>query len=252
MQDEQSYENSLASLNLALEGETWLSMTAGQSRAPAMDEDVRAGLLAFGVDHDFGPIGLALSVEEWGDKNNIETRDWRGEIFFDRDHYRIGVVREQRAIDIFFSPLGAPNATDLRRVGINADGLGVNWRAEISPKWQTYGSWMDYDYPRGVRLLPRADRLDLLSTSTVTLAYSFIDRYETVGFEYSLGLKLINLDFGRDRSTLDGERLKSFGASILWPVAQRMDLEFRLGSSRSDGFGSTTFGGLTLLIYGGG
>jgi hypothetical protein len=69
--------------------------------------------------------------------------------------------------------------------------------------------------------------------------------------EYSLGLKLINIDYGQDRSTIDGGKLRSIAASILWPVAPRMDLEFRLGSSRADGFSSTLFGGLTLLIYGG-
>jgi hypothetical protein len=252
LQDEESYEHSLASFHFAFQDETWVSVTAGRSRAPSTEQDVRAGLLALGVDHNFGPIGLALSLEEWGDDNNLESRDWRGEIFFDRDRFRFAVVHERRAIDIFFSGLGAPIASDLRRVGVDADGLGVNWRFELAPKWQTFGSWMDYDYPRGIRLVPRANRLDLLSTSAVTLAYSFIDRYETVGLEYSFGQKLINIDYGRDRSTIDGATLRSFGASILWPVLPRMDLEFRLGRSRAEGLESTLFGGLSLLIYGGG
>jgi hypothetical protein len=251
LRDEESYEHSLASFHFAFQDETWVSVTAGRSHAPSTEQDVSAGLFALGIDHDFGPIGFALSAEQWGDDNNLESRDWRGEVFFDRDRYRFAVVHEQRTIDIFFSGTGAPLLTDLRRVGIDADGLGLNWRFRVAPNWQTYGSWMDYDYPRGVRLIPRADRLDLLSTSTVTLAYSFIDRYETVGLEYSLGQKLITFDYGQDRSTIDGEKLRSIGASILWPVAPRMDLEFRLGSSRSDGFDSTVFGGLTLLIYGG-
>jgi len=252
LQDEESYEHSLASFHFAFQDETWVSVTVGSSRAPSTEQDVSAGLFALGVDHNFGPIGFALSAEQWGDDNNLESMDWRGEIFFDRDRYRFAVVHEQRSIDIFFSGLGAaPLLSDLRRVGIDADGLGLNWRFRIGPNWQTYGSWMDYDYPPGVRLVPRADRLDLLSTSAVTLAYSFLDRYETVGFEYAFGQKLLNFDFGRDRSTIDGEMLTSLGASILWPVAPRMDLEFRLGSSRSDGFDSTVFGGLTLLIYGG-
>jgi hypothetical protein len=251
LQDEDSYEHSLASFHFAFQDETWVSVTAGRSHAPSTEQAVSADLFALSIDHNFGPIGFALSAERWGDDNNLESQDWRGEIFFDRDRYRFAVVRERRAIDIFFSPFGPPLLTDLRRVGIDADGLGFNWRFQLAPNWQTYGSWMDYDYPRGIRLIPRADRLDLLSTSAVTLAYSFIDRYETVGFEYALGEKLISFDYGQDRSTIDGEKLSSIGASILWPVAPRMDLEFRLGSSRSDGFDSTVFGGLTLLIYGG-
>lgn len=251
LQDEESYEHTLAGFHFAFQDETWVSVTAGRSHAPSTEQDVRAELFALSVDHNFGPIGFALSAEQWGDGNNLESRDWRGEIFFDRDRYRFAVVHEQREIDIFFSGTGAPLPGDLRRAGIDADGLGFSWRFRLTPDWQTYGSLMDYDYPRGIRLIPRADRLNLLSASAVTLAYSFIDRYETVGLEYSFGDKLINFDYGQDRSTIDGEKLRSIGASLLWPVAPRMDLEFRLGSSRSDGFGRTVFGGLTLLIYGG-
>lgn len=250
--DEESFENLFASFNLGLLDETWLSITAGRSRAPSTEQEVKASLVELGIDHNFGPVGLGLSAERWGDANNLESSDWRGEIFFGGDRYRFALVREVRDIDIFFSGAGAPIATDLRRVGIDADGLGLSWRYRFNPNWQTYGSWMDYDYPRGVRLLPRIDRLNLLSASAVTLAYSFVEQYQTIGIERSLGLKLINFDYSQDRSTIDGERLKSFGASILWPVAPRMDLEFRVGSSRAGGFGSTAYGGLTLLIYGGG
>ena len=250
--DEESYENLFASFNLALLDETWISLTAGRSRAPSTEQDVRANLIELGIDHNFGPVGIGFSAERWGDANNLESSDRQVEIFFAGDRYRLALVREDRDIDIYFSGAGAPILTDLRRVGIDADAVGLNWRYRFAPNWQTYGSWMDYDYPRGVRLLPRIDRLNLLSTSAVTLAHSFIEQYQTVGLERSLGLKLINFDYSQDRSSIDGERLKSIGASILWPVAPRMDLEFRIGNSRASGFGSTTYGGLTLLIYGGG
>lgn len=250
--DEQDYENVLASLHLALEEDTWLSVAGGRSRAPSREQDVRAELASLGIEHDFGPIGLGLSAERWGDANNLESRDWRGELFIGGDRYRFSLTREQRAIDIYFSGAGAPVAADLRRVGIDADGIGIRWRFRFAPDWRAYGSWMDYDYPRAVRLVPRADRLDLLSTSAVTLAYGFVDRYQAVGLEHAFGLKLLNVDYSRDRSTIGGEKLKSLAASILWPVAPRMDLEFRLGSSRAAGLGSTLYGGLSLLIYGGG
>lgn len=253
VQDEESYESLFASFNLAIQEDTWLSLTGGSSRAPSTEQSVRASLFELGIDHDFGPLGLGLSAEQWGDSDNLESKDLRAEMFFRRDRFRLALVHESRDIDIFFSGFGAaPVATDLRKVGIDADGIGLNWRVRLAPDWQTYGSWMDYDYPRGVRLIPRADRLNLLSTSTVTLANSFIEEYRTFGLEHSLGLKLINVDFGQDRSSIDGEKLRSISASILWPVAARMDLEFRLGSSRASRFGSTLYGGLTLLIYGGG
>jgi len=251
--DEQSYEHANAGLYLAFRDKTWFSLTAGQSRAPSAEEDIRAGLVSLGIEHDFGPVGFGLAAERWGDADNLETQDWQGEIFFGDERYRVALAVERRAIDIYFSGAGlVPIATDLRRASIDADGVGIDWRFRIAPTWRTYGSWMDYDYPRGIRLVPRADRLGLLSSSAVTLAYSFADRYETLGFEHSVERMLINFDFSRDRSAIDGTKLRSVTASLLWPVARRMDLEFRLGSSRVDGAGATLHGGLTILVYGGG
>lgn len=250
--DERSYEHSSAGFFLAFRDATWLSLAAGRSRAPSADGDIRASLVSLGVEHDFGPVGFGLAAERWGDANDLESRDWQGELFFDDERYRVALAYERRAIDIYFSGAGlAPIGTDLRRASIDADGIGIDWRVRIAPAWRTYGSWMDYDYPFRVRLV-RADRLGLLSSSTVTLAYSFVDRYETIGFERSLERMLVNFDFSHDRSAIDGTGLRSVAASVLWPVADRMDLEFRLGSSRLDGFGATLYGGLTLLVYGGG
>lgn len=103
LQDEESYEHSLASFHFAFQDETWVSVTAGRSHAPSTEQEVSADLFALSIDHNFGPIGFALSAELWGDDNNLESQDWRGEIFFDRDRYRFAIVHERRGIDIFFS-----------------------------------------------------------------------------------------------------------------------------------------------------
>jgi hypothetical protein len=249
--DEQSFEHAIAGFYLGIRDDTWLSLAAGRSRAPSTEEDIRAGLVSVGIEHDFGPLGVGLTTERWGDSNDLESRDWRGEIFFGGERYRVALAYESRAIDVYLSGAGLL-VTDPRRVPIDADGLGINWRVRLAPAWRAYGSWFDFDYPRRVHLVPRVDRLDLLSSSAVTLAYSLTDRYEMIGFERSLGRKLVGFDFSRDQSAIDGAIYRSLAASVLWPVAERMDLEFRLGSSRVDGQGSSVYGGLTLLVYRGG
>lgn len=249
--DDDAYEQAIASFHLGVTENTWLSLTAGRSRAPSTEPDVSASLSAIGLEHDFGRIGFSVSFEDWGDAGNLESRDWHGEVFFGDERYRVALMRETRAIDIYYSGGGILLPTDLRRAEIDADALGVDWRFRLTPGWRTYGTWMSYDYPRRLALVPRVDRLNLLSTSAVTLAYGFVDRYGTVGFEHTLGQKLVNLDLSRDRSTIGRDRVDSIGASVLWPAAPRVDLEFRLGSSRADNFGSTLYGGLTVLVYGG-
>jgi hypothetical protein len=252
LRDADAYEHTFAHFFLGFSDDTWFALSAGASRAPSKEDEVRARLVSLGIEHGFGPVGLGLSFEQWGDSGNLESRDWLGEIFFDGDNYRVGLTHEQRSIDVWFSGTGAPVATDFRRFGFDADGLGIDWRYRLSGQWQVYGSLADYDFPRGLRVIPRADRLDLLSTSAVTLAYGFIDRYASVGIERTFGAKLLNFDLSQDRSAIGGQRLNGLAASILWPVAPRMDLEFMLGQSKASGFESTTYGGLTLLIYGGG
>lgn len=249
--DENDYEHALGSFHLGLGEATWLSLTAGASLAPSIVSEVHAGLAAIGIEHDFGPVGVALTYEDWGDDGNLETRDWHGELFLRGDDYRIGLLLEQREIDIWFTGLSGPLGRDIRRIRLDADGIGLTGRYRISRDWQVYGAFMDFDYPPRLRVVPRADRLNLLSNSAVTLAYSFVDRYASVGVERAIGPTLLNLTLGRDRSAIDDEVLESFSASVLWPVALRFDLEFTLGSSRSSGSGSSLFGGLTLLIYGG-
>jgi hypothetical protein len=250
--DQGSYEHLAASFHFGFSDATWLSLAAGRSRAPSAETDVRANLKSLGLEHDFGPVGVGLVAEHWGDDNNLEASDWLGTLFFRGDNYRVDLTRKQRDIDVFFSGAGAPVLTDLRRVNVDADGTGLRWRYRFSPLWRAYGSWTDYDYPPRLHLIPRASRLDLLSTSTVTLAYSFVDYLGTVGVERTVGRKLVNLDFSQDRSAIDNGKLKSASVSVLWPVGRRMDLEFRVGSARPDGFESTYYGGFTLLVYGGG
>jgi hypothetical protein len=250
--DEDSYENLLAGFHIGLGDETWLSLSAGSSRAPSTDTEVRAGLFTAGIEHDFGPVGLALTAERWGDEDDLETEDWRGEIFVAEDRFRIALLLEQRDIDIHFAGAGGPFFTGPRRADIAADGIGVGGRLGVAPLWRLYGSWMEYDYPPGLRLIPRADSLNLLSTSAVTLAYSLVDEYSRLGIERTFGRKLVNLDFGSDRSAIDGARLESVSAAVLWPVGRRMDLEVHLGTSRTEGYESALYGGFSLVIYGGG
>lgn len=250
--DEDSFEHLLAGFHIGLTEATWLSLTAGSSSAPASESDVDTSLLQFGIEHDFGPFGLALDYRDWGDSGDLESTDWRGEVFFDTERSRLALMLEQRDIDVFYTIGGDIIAPRVRRFPLDADGIGIRGRVRIADDWQLYGSWMDYDYPNRLRVVPRAERLNLLSNSTLTLAYGFVDEYARLGVEREVGNILLNLDLGSDRSAIDGARLKSVSAAVWLPVAPRLDLELQLGSSRVQGLSSSLYGGVTLMFYGGG
>lgn len=249
--DEDSFEHLLAGFHLGLSDATWLSLTAGSSSAPASESDVDTKLLRAGIEHDFGAVGLALNYRDWGDSGDLESTDWQGEVFFDTERARVALLLEQRDIDVFYTVGGDIIAPRTRRFPLAADGFGIRGRFRISDNWQLYGSWMDYDYPARLRVVPRAERVNLLSNSTLTLAYGFVDEYVSLGVERAVGDILLNLDLGSDRSAIDGSRLKSVSAAVLLPVAARLDLELQLGSSRVEGRPSSLYGGVSLMLYGG-
>jgi hypothetical protein len=246
--DEESYENLFAGFHLGLTESTWLSLSAGRSRAPSVT-GVTADLQSAGIEHNFGPVGIALAIDRWGDEDALESEDWREEIFVANDRFRVALLLEQRDIDIFFT--GGILQPGLRRRAFDADGIGLGGRVRIVPRWRLYGSWMDYDYPAGISLIPRAGNLDLLSESAVTLAYSLVDRFARVGVERAFGAKLVNFDLGSDRSAVDGAVQDSISAGVLWPVGRRLDFEVHVGTSRVEGEQSSLYGGLSLIVYGG-
>ena len=45
----------------------------------------------------------------------------------------------------------------------------------MAEHWQLYLGLAEHDYERNLNVLPRIDSLNLLSTSTLTLANSFLD-----------------------------------------------------------------------------
>ena len=101
-----------------------------------------------------------------------------------------------------------------------------------------------------LNLLPRISALNLLSTSTLTLANSFIDHERSIGVERELKRMLLNFSIATDRSAIDGSRFESFDAAVLIPLARRLDLEVNVGQGRSDLFDAGVYGGLLFLVYG--
>ena len=250
--DDESNSSLLTMFNLAAADSTWFSLTAGQSDAPASGANVEATTLEAAVDHQFGLVGLSISGGTWGDSSSLESTDWRGSIYFRTDRFRVGLERQRRDIDIHFTITGLLGRTDARVANLTGDGTGLSFRVDLTPRWQLFGSWMDFDYSRNLTLLPLVDRLNFLSTSALTLANSFTDEATTLGLEWSVGDKSLSVSVSQDRSAVDRTQFKSVNAAFLFPAQRRMDIELNIGRGQSDFANSGLYGGVLLLIYGGG
>jgi len=64
--------------------------------------------------------------------------------------------------------------------------------------------------------------------------------------------KLLNFNVTKGRVIdLDRSESQSIGASILFPINSRVDMEFSLGRSEFDLYEPSTYGGVFFLICGG-
>ena len=250
--DEQQSESVYTTLNWGVTEDTWLFFAAGRSTSPAERADISTNDLVAGVDHSFGWLGATFEVEKWGEKGAVESFDYRGSLYVHGDRFNVGVEVERRDIDLTFSIVGPRDRPILRTSNLTGNGVGLFFRADLTDWWRIYGSARQYDYSRNLTVLPRLDVFNLLSTSTLTLSNSFLEDDYRLGSEWRAGRSLINLGFGRNRSAVDQSELESINASILFPVSYRMDLEFNLGRSSSDFLEPSAYGGVMLLIYGGG
>lgn len=248
--DEESNDSRLVTFNWGVTPKTWLSFAAGSSSSPADQANVTADTLAAAVDQRFDHIGIAFEVEHWGDPDVLESEDLRGTLYFDSERFRIGFSYESRDIDVPFTLTGPLGRTISRNVSVGADGLAVDIRVKPADRWQLYFGAQEYNYARDLSVLPRIDRLNLLSASTLTLANSFVDHARMVAAEREIGRALATVSYTHDESAVDGSRLETLDAAVLFPIGARVDLEVNVGNGRSDFFQSGLYGGVLLLVYG--
>jgi hypothetical protein len=247
--DDQSTDGLLATFNWGVTESTWLTFSAGRSSSPADRADVDADTLVASLDHSFGTVGVTLEIESWGDADALETTDWRSSVYYDRDRFRIGLAYEQRDIEIPFTITGPLGGRFSRTAQLASDSLGIDVRVQPAAGWQIYFGAAEYDYDRELAPLPRIASLNLLSTSTLTLANSFLDDQLMIGFDKELGLKLLTITFTTDHSAIDGSKFETLDGAFLFPIGRRVDLEVNFGHGRSELAPSGFYGGLLFLVY---
>ena len=94
-------------------------------------------------------------------------------------------------------------------VDVPADGLSLDAQRGLAERWRLYLGLREYDYERNLNVLPRIESLNWLSTSTLTLANSFLDHDRWLDVERRFGqATLLNVRY-RDRRFGDRRRRSS-------------------------------------------
>jgi hypothetical protein len=249
--DENEAHSLLGTSYIAAGARTWLTFSAGESSSPGDGGDIEANAVLIGVDHRLDKVGFTLEAEQWGDSGVLETTDLAGSVYFDRPRWRIGFGYERRDIEIPFTVTGPFGGVFQRSVDVQADGFSLNASLSLAERWRLSAGLKEYDYDRNLNALPRIASLNWLSTSTLTLANSFLDHDRWINVERRFGqATLLNARAATDASAIDGAELETLEVAVLFPIGRRIDLEVNLGSGRSSFFDAGVYGGLLFLIYG--
>jgi hypothetical protein len=230
---------------------TWLSFSAGRSRSPADRAAVCASTLRAEIDQRLGDFGFTAAVQRFGDADALETDDVAVGGYFTRGDLRLELTLERRDIAIPFTIVGPLGRAVEREAELDANGVALELRFGLGASWSFAARAAEHDYERNLAIVPRIERLDLLSTSALTLAYGFVATQRSLSAERELGRTLLTLAAVRDRSAVDGESYRAYEAALLFPAAGRLDVELNVGHGRSDASDAGWYAGVLVLVYGG-
>jgi hypothetical protein len=267
--DDDSFATQLGA-NLEL-GKSRLQLDAGysQSSQDSFDSDTYRGSITF--DRYFEPFGATIGYLYWGDRKNITSHGVRGSIYAeDYSLGRVAFIYERRNIELEFDvPTGARGVVDSSR-STDSNGYGLNLRLNTA-RADFYAGGMIYDYdvdltrlgqlinlsrlspPQRTEFLSRIRtylfNLSRLNASSLSLASALLDYNITFGVDVPIGEFSFNVELARDVAATDGVTLDSASFGFVHPLADHLEIEYRLGGSKGDDVESSLFGGVTLFWY---
>lgn len=210
--------------------------------------DIDTWYADLGLDHWWDPAGIRLGLAYWGDTDTLESTDFSTSLYWRGDSFSIAGDHEFRDFSFL---LPATDRFAGRKIGFDANGIGLTARFDLTDAVAFGLSGMDYDYSINLKLDDNRGLLDLLLFSRLSLINSLIDyrAYATVGVD--IGKRHWQVDVGTWKGEVDGGTTRSATVRFLSPLGETSDIEFALGMDDSDLYGSVTIFSVFLYFYGG-
>jgi hypothetical protein len=233
--------------DFGLTEKTWLSATVARARAEGAFTQLQTLYGELGLDHFFGPVGVRIGAAYWGDDDILDSVDVRGSFYLRSDAITLTADYERRNFDFLFNLEPLP---ERRQVEFEADGYGLNFRANAGERVDIFIRGMRYDYSVDLPRLQNISDLNFLASSRLSLANSLLDHRLDAGIEVNFGLNLLSLEVGRRQTAIDSRRVDSYSIGFLFPASDASDIELRVGHDHSDEFGGTSVLSLFWFFYG--
>lgn len=238
-----------AFVDFAIGRQTWLSSVLSHSAVDIpVREDLDSWYADLSLDHLFDPVGVRAGFAYWGDPDVLDSRDWRGSLYWRGERFRVSGLFERRQFDF---TIQAGERFPGREQSFDADGLGLSLSFELTSSVDVYLSGLDYDYSVDLQIDDRRELLRLLTASRLSLINSLVDFRVNAALGVDFGRQRLSLDVGTWRGETDGGDTRSATVRWLTPLGRRTDLELGIGYDDSELYGSLAFFSVFLFFYGG-
>ena len=235
--------------DLAVGQNTWLTGAVARSTVDAPDrQSVDSWYGDLEIDHLFDPVGVSLGVSYWGNSETLDSRDWRGSVYWQGDRLLLAGEYEYR--DFRFE-LPEINFFPGRVFRFDANGIGLTARLDLTENVSLGLQGKDYDYGANLRLDRNRGLLDLLAFSRLSLINSLVDYRVGASLGVDTGKRYWRFEAATWKGEADGSTTRSATLRLTTPMGERGDIEFGLGVDNSDLYGSVTFLSVFLYFYGG-
>ena len=215
-------------------------MAAAWSRGPGTDH--------LGIDHFLDPAGVRLGVAYWGDNEILDSLDVRASLYTRGDRGSISLDFEYRDFEFDLPPIDVLPQTD---IPFHATGIGLSGRLKVSERVDLFVSGIRYDYNIEFNRPDTSRLAQQIAIGRLSLLSSLVDWDIRAGVGVDFGLRRLQLDAARWRSSLDDGDSTSISLSFLTPMTDRTDIELSLGYDDSELYGDVTIASVYVYFYGG-
>lgn len=264
-------------LNFSLFGDRF--DLASSNAAPSPDGSATiTTTVSLGGGYSFGLFYLGLQYSHVDMSNLLTSKRYFLQPALDGGTWRLGLEFSSRKTDFdpfqfksqaIKSPTGPIYVTGYADLNLSDTGVGVN--AEFGNQmWRFYGSYSHYSYgsyegTTNVSQIKNASgnvnsevfnalsgrlvkQLEILSASTLSRDAALLDSSAKIGAEADLRHTKWGLEVAKDVDHTTGQASNTYTGTIDWKVNPRFTIEIQAGATRSDTFGTNSFGGLSLIF----
>ena len=116
--------------DVAVTEKTWITGSVGGNTVELpRRQSIDTWYGDLGVDHWFDPVGVRLGAAYWGDSDILDSRDWRGSLYWRTNRVTLAGDYEYR--DFSFT-IPATDQFPGRTVYFDAHGVGLTTRFELT------------------------------------------------------------------------------------------------------------------------